>query len=83
MSETRPRRGRPRPQENIERDETIYDLLKNRGPKTRNEVAQETGLTHSLTYLALDRLRRSGRVRRCLTDDSGSVWSVETDSPCP
>jgi hypothetical protein len=82
MSDT-PRRGRPRPQENIDRDERVYDLLAAEGPLTRNEVAEKTGLTASLTYLTLDRLRRSGRVRRCLKEDSSSVWSAESDSPCP
>lgn len=83
MTDDRPRRGRPRPQENIERDEVIFALLKDKGPLARNDVSEQTGLTVSLTYLALDRLRRARRVRRCLKKDGGSVWSVEADNPCP
>lgn len=83
MTEEKPRRGRPRPPENIERDELVYDLLTRSGPLTRNEIADHLGLTVSLTYLALDRLRRDGRIRRCLKADSSSVWSVGTEKPCP
>lgn len=83
MTDEKPRRGRPRPPENIERDEQVYSLLKRQGPLTRNEVAERLGLTVSLTYLALDRLRRDGRIRRCLKADSSSVWSIGTEQPCP
>jgi Mn-dependent DtxR family transcriptional regulator len=77
------RRGRPRTSEAIERDEAIYQVLLQSGPYTRNEVAERMSLAKSLTYLALKRLQKAGRVKRCLTENGESVWSVEVDSPCP
>jgi predicted transcriptional regulator len=82
MADSKPRRGRPRPPESIERDETIHRLLSDTGPLTRNQIAEQTGFTHSLVYLALSRLRQAGRVKRCL-DNGQTVWSMETGQPCP
>jgi predicted ArsR family transcriptional regulator len=82
-STDRPRRGRPRPAEAIERDERIKTLLTEEGPQTRNRIAEVLGTTYSLTYLALDRLRQQGAVKRCLLSDGSSVWSTDTESPCP
>lgn len=78
----RPRRGRPRPADAIERDESIRTLLVTYGPKTRNEIADELGITRSLAYSALDRLRRQGEVKRCLQADGNSVWSAQIQEPC-
>ncbi len=77
-----PGRGRPRTEETITRDEDIYRLLNESGPYTRNEVADRLSLTKSLTYLALKRLQKAGRVKRCLTQSGESVWTVEVNSPC-
>lgn len=83
MQQTAPRRGRPRPAETIERDERIYGLLAE-GSMSRGQIAQETDLTADLVALALGRLRRDGRIRRCLDDDGGViVWSVADGTPCP
>jgi predicted ArsR family transcriptional regulator len=79
----RPRRGRPRPEDAIERDDRIRELLTEYGPQTRNDIADALGITHSLTYLALSRLRDQGGVKRCLQDDGSSVWSVDVSDPCP
>jgi predicted ArsR family transcriptional regulator len=78
-----PRRGRPRPADAIERDSRIRALLTESGPQTRNQIASALGISNSLVYLALDRLRRSGEVRRCLREDGTSVWSTKTGEPCP
>lgn len=75
--------GRPRPDETKKRDKMIYDLLKERGPLTRNALADGLGVPRTLVYLALVRLREAGRVRMCLRADSTTVWSAETGSPCP
>lgn len=76
-------RGRPRPADAIERDDKILKLLSEFGPQTRNAIANRLGISFSLTYLALDRLRRAGRVKRCLQGDGGSVWSTAVDESCP
>jgi len=81
MQQTVPRRGRPRPAETIERDETIHQLL-TEGSRSRGQLAQETGLTTDLVALALGRLRRANRVRQCL-QDGVIVWSVADGTPCP
>lgn len=83
MQQTAARRGRPRPAETIERDETIHQLL-TEGSRSRGQLAQETGLTTDLVALALGRLRRAGRVERCLDEERGViVWSINDGTPCP
>lgn len=84
MTDTdKPRRGRPRPDDAIERDDSIRMLLRTMGPQTRNAVSDALGISRSLAYLALDRLRKSGEVKRCLQKDGNSVWSLDVDGPCP
>lgn len=81
--ETKRPRGRPRPQATIERDERILSYLNTGGPKSRNQLAEELGLDKTITYLALDRLRRAGRVRTCAdTAGPSTLWSSEVDAPC-
>jgi ribosomal protein S25 len=81
---TTTKRGRPRPKDVIVRDAGVRKLLEKDGPMTRNQVAERTGLSPSLAYLALTRLKETGQVKRCLDDDSGeSVWTTKTDVPCP
>jgi len=83
MKEKRPR-GRPRPQATIDRDQKILDQLGREGPQTRNALAETLGLDKTITYLALDRLRRAGLVRICAdTAGPGAVWSADVSSPCP
>lgn len=73
--ETKPPRGRPRPQEAIQRDEQILSLLKD-GSKTRNELCELTGMDTSLMYLSLSRLRRQGRVKLAEGSPGKRQWSV-------
>lgn len=82
MHEVPTRRGRPRPSAVIARDEQIYELL-TQGPRTRNQIAAETGLTPSLAYLAIDRLRRAGRIRPCCDDNAAIIWTIRDGAPCP
>lgn len=84
MSEIKRPRGRPRPQATIDRDEKILAVLESRGPQSRNALADALGLDKTITYLALDRLRRDGRVHTC-ADTSGpsTLWSSSVEAPCP
>lgn len=78
-------RGRPRPVETIRRDQQIIGLLTVEGPHTRNQIAERMRLSKTITYLALDRLRRNGQVRTCAGSGSSrdTLWTVEVDQPCP
>lgn len=75
-------RGRPRPEEAIRRDTSVLALLK-KGPLTRNELRDGLGLTDSITYLSLARLRRQGLVKLCQGPAAERLWSVDVDGPCP
>ena len=71
-------RGRPRPQETLERDEQVYQLL-TRGPLTKSDIAEKLGIEQKQVYLSLFRLRRDNHVRRSAggTEDSKShTWEV-------
>lgn len=57
-----PTRGRPRPTATIERDEQVFAVLD--GAKTKDEVADATGLEAKQVYLSLWRLARDGRVTK-------------------
>lgn len=83
MPDDKPPRGRPRPEGTKQRDEVIQGFLRDHGPHTRNDIASSLGVPRTLVYLALARLRSAGRVRTCLRADSVTVWSTETESPCP
>jgi hypothetical protein len=48
---------------------------------TRNELASALGEPESKVYLALDRLRKEGRVRKCSGEGSTTVWT--TGAGCP
>jgi predicted ArsR family transcriptional regulator len=58
------RHGRPRPQDTIERDEKVAQLLSAEGPLTREEIATKLGITPSIAYMSLFRLRKSGDVAK-------------------
>ena len=84
MNETRKTRGRPRPQETIDRDAAVLAHLKMNGPCTRSGIAEAFGLPPVKVWLCLDRLRREGLVRTCArTEGPGLLWSAEVDRPCP
>jgi predicted transcriptional regulator len=85
MSEQRPR-GRPRPQETIDRDRKILERLRAQGPQTRNALAEDLGENKSRVWLSLNRLRNDGLIRKCTSAAEGSsemVWTAEVDQPCP
>jgi predicted ArsR family transcriptional regulator len=77
-------RGRPRPQETIERDARILEYLTRNGPQTRNHLAEVFHIAPTVTYLSLDRLRQQGQVQLC--DAQGgpdALWTTQVDAPCP
>jgi uncharacterized membrane protein len=78
-------RGRPRPQETIERDNKILKYLRENGARTRNDLAEVLGEERSKVWLALDRLRSQGLVRMCASASPGPdmLWTAEVDTPCP
>lgn len=77
-------RGRPRPQETIDRDRAVLDILSREGAQTRNELAERLGLPPVKVYLSLTRLRSEGLVRTCTSASPGyTLWSAEADQPCP
>lgn len=77
-------RGRPRPQETIERDAAILELLQSEGAMTRNQLSERTGVDKVKVYLALDRLRTRGLVRTCTSAAPGqTLWSSAVGEPCP
>lgn len=71
------RRGRPRSQDTIARDEQIFDALEM--PKTRTELVTELGLESSKVFLSLFRLRNADRITR-RRDGSRHLWVRATDS---
>lgn len=81
--EKRPR-GRPRPQESIDRDNAILAYLKENGPQTRNGLAMALLIDKTKTYLALDRLRRAGLVQLCgAKGGPDALWTSDVSKPCP
>lgn len=78
-----PRKGRPRSPETIERDEKIVELLDSDGPLSRNRIAERLGISRSLTSIAINRLKDTGRVRRCVDDEGQNVWTTKVEEPCP
>lgn len=73
-----------RPPAVTERDEKVFNYLEENGSSSRNAIADHLGLTRSLTYLSLYRLRDAGRVKRCVSETTNELmWTAETDRPCP
>lgn len=73
-------RGRPRPQETIDRDRRILAYLRQEGPQTRNALAEALDEEKSKVWLSLNRLRRDGLVQFC---DASGIWTTEVSVPCP
>lgn len=71
------RRGRPRPQTTIDRDEMAYERLASAGDTglSRVQLAETLGISNSHAYLTLYRLARGGRVSK-RRGDNGYVWHV-------
>lgn len=82
-TETKLGRGRPRPQEAIQRDEMILHCLQDNGPLTRNQLRDGLGLEPTIVYLSLSRLRREGKVKLCQGTAGNRVWSTDVSGPCP
>lgn len=89
MTEQRPRekrgRGRPRGHSGAaERESMVLELLAQRGPMTRNALAEALyGLAaeenYSRVYLALSRLREAGRVAKGVDPDGpDTLWQLKT-----
>lgn len=77
-------RGRPRPQETIDRDAAVLALLRSGEAMSRNRIAEALGEEKVKVWLSLDRLRRKRLVRTCArTSGPGLLWSAEVDRPCP
>lgn len=66
------RRGRPRPDVTIQRDEQVFELLAE--PLTRGQLVERTGLKPTQVYLALYRLRKADRVQKSRSG-ANHVWS--------
>lgn len=71
------RRGRPRPDTTVQRDEQVFEQLSE--PLTRAQLVERTGLDARAVYLSLHRLRTTDRIKR---DRQGAnhVWS-RVDAP--
>lgn len=71
------RRGRPRSQETLARDEAVMTALRE-GPKTRETLAAELNVPASLVYLALWRLSHTDppRVERIADTGVQHAWRV-------
>src|SRR5690606_22806881 len=54
------RRGRPRPDEVVQRDEKVFEALT--APMTRKRRAQSNGMTETHEYESLQRPGHSGRI---------------------
>lgn len=73
-----------RPPAVTSRDEQVHTYLTEHGMASRNTIADGLGLSRSLTYLSLYRLREAGRAKRCVAADTNDLlWTVDTESPCP
>lgn len=72
------RRGRPRSQTAMDRDQQVLDTLANEVHLTRNEIAEKVGFTGGLTYLSLYRLKRDGLVTRVADGTTRRAWRQTT-----
>jgi predicted ArsR family transcriptional regulator len=76
------RRGRPRPQDTIDRDEQVYQLL-TKGALSRVEIAEKLGIEPKAAYLSLFRLKRDGYVKRtqgAKGDAKSNTWEAVSAS---
>lgn len=74
------RRGRPRPDDVVARDNKVFEIVKNgAAPMTRKQVAEAAGEKESHVYLSLLRLRHAGKLQLKRTSD-GHFWSLVSDT---
>jgi predicted Rossmann fold nucleotide-binding protein DprA/Smf involved in DNA uptake len=69
------RRGRPRAQETINRDDAVLKALGD-GPQTKEQLVQKLGLKDTHVYLSLWRLRRDGKVEKVSDPDTRHLWRL-------
>lgn len=67
------RRGRPRAQETINRDDAVLKALGD-GPLTKEQLVQKLGLKDTHVYLSLWRLRRDGKVAKVSDPETRHLW---------
>jgi predicted ArsR family transcriptional regulator len=73
-----------RPEPVRKRDEDVLLYLKEHGMSSRNEIADHLGLSRSLTYLSLYRLREASKAKRCVAQDTNDLlWTAAVEEPCP
>jgi DNA-binding Lrp family transcriptional regulator len=73
-----------RPSGVFDRDEAVFNYLREHGPSSRNSVSDALGFSRSLTYLSLDRLRKAERIKRCVAQNTNELlWTTSTEEPCP
>lgn len=65
-------KGRPRPQETVERDQRVFDALAMQG-LSREAISTAVQVKPNLVYLSLWRLKRDSRVER-VRHDGNWVW---------
>lgn len=69
--------GRPRVKSVVERDESVYRQLTEKGSLQVRDIAEAVGVGRNATYLSLWRLRREGRVAY-KRDGALRLWSAVT-----
>jgi hypothetical protein len=73
-----------RPEPVRRRDQDVLQYLTDHGPSSRNTIADELGLSRSLTYLSLYRLREGRKAKRCVsTTTNDLLWTAAVEEPCP
>jgi hypothetical protein len=73
-----------RPEPVRKRDQAVLQYLVDHGMASRNEIADALGLSRSLTYLSLYRLREGRQAKRCVAADNNELlWSAAVEEPCP
>lgn len=71
---SKPKRGRPRPTEVVDRDEKVLTHVTGEGI-TRDDVAAQSGLPAVRVYQSLVRLMRAGRIVRVRADGK-HLWKL-------
>jgi hypothetical protein len=75
------RRGRPRPQATIERDEQVRALLRDNGAMTRSAIAEKLGWEPKDAYASLWRLRNYEQAVEKVPGKS--EWQLAGATPAP
>ena len=70
------RRGRPRSQETLERDAKVVEVLRERGPLSREQLGEALGVPSNLVYLSLWRLKHDGQVAQHAEGAIRHAWAL-------